>query len=109
MIHDKSWGPWALNPEEHALVVPIPGSPGTDYHIDLYGCTSSAGVLNWIAQIAGKGWADQGSETFRDRLYANVLAAFAETDRDRLRAAVLQVAATASGWVEAIDRRDGAA
>jgi hypothetical protein len=29
-----------------------------DYEVDLDTCTSAAEILDWIAQIAGKNWAD---------------------------------------------------
>jgi hypothetical protein len=43
--------------------------------------------------------------TWLDVLLEEVLEAFAESDRGRLRAELIQVAAVAVQWVEAIDRR----
>lgn len=47
----------------------------------------------------------RGAVTFRDILIEEVFEAFAETDPVRLRAELLQVAAVAVQWIEAIDRR----
>jgi hypothetical protein len=49
-----NWGLWRLDPTE-PVIYPI--SPYR-YEIDLETCTSCANVLDWIAQIAGKGWND---------------------------------------------------
>lgn len=46
-----------------------------------------------------------GLGTWRDVLEEEVSEAFAESDPDALRAELLQVAAVAVAWVEAIDRR----
>lgn len=46
-----------------------------------------------------------GRGTWRDVLAEEVAEAFAERDPARLRAELLQVAAVAVAWVEAIDRR----
>jgi hypothetical protein len=43
--------------------------------------------------------------TWRDILLEEVYEAFAETDSDRLREELIQVAAVALSWVDAIDRR----
>lgn len=43
--------------------------------------------------------------TWRDILLEEVYEAFAESDPDRLREELVQVAAVAVAWVEAIDRR----
>lgn len=43
--------------------------------------------------------------TWRDILWEEVAEAFAEKDEDRLREELIQVAAVASNWVKAIDRR----
>lgn len=50
-----------------------------------------------LAQEDGLAW--------RDILYEEVCEAFAEEDPERLRAELVQVAAVAVAWVEAIDRR----
>ena len=55
--HDHDWGGWELRPS---------GEPTLDYKIGrrevyrvwLRQCTSSAEVLDWICQVAGKAWAD---------------------------------------------------
>ena len=46
-----------------------------------------------------------GEGTWRHILLEEVLEAFAEDDPDKLRAELIQVAAVAVAWVEAIDRR----
>lgn len=50
-----------------------------------------------------------GRGTWADILLEEVAEAYAEDDPDRLRAELVQVAAVAVAWVEAIDRRGGAA
>ncbi|MGN9842063.1 NUDIX hydrolase [Nonomuraea sp. H19] len=49
--------------------------------------------------------ARSGALTWRHILAEEVLEAFAETDRDRLRAELIQVAAVAVKWAQALDRR----
>jgi hypothetical protein len=49
--------------------------------------------------------AGAGALTWRDILDEEVAEAFAETDPARLRAELVQVAAVAVAWIEAIDRR----
>ncbi|HET6917266.1 MAG TPA: hypothetical protein VFH56_14325 [Acidimicrobiales bacterium] len=46
-----------------------------------------------------------GNGTWRHILYEEVAEAFAEIDPKRLREELIQVAAVAVAWVEAIDRR----
>lgn len=47
----------------------------------------------------------RGTVTFRDIFYEEVREAFAETDPTLLRTELIQCAAVAVSWVEAIDRR----
>nr|WP_203950423.1 hypothetical protein [Microbispora rosea] len=47
----------------------------------------------------------EGRVTWRHILYEEVLEAFAEEDTDRLRAELIQVAAVAVKWIQALDRR----
>jgi hypothetical protein len=49
--------------------------------------------------------AARGEVTWRDILWEEVAEALAESDPARLRAELIQVAAVAAAWVEAIDRR----
>ena len=42
-----------LDPERFVLTL---DPSGHDYEIDLESCTSSAQVLDWLCQIAGKSW-----------------------------------------------------
>ncbi len=48
-----------------------------------------------------------GTVTFADILLEEVFEALAETDPAKLRTELIQVAAVAAQWVEAIDRRPG--
>jgi len=50
--------------------------------------------------------AADGTVTFRHILAEEVAEAFAETDAARLRAELVQVAAVAVMWIEALDRRE---
>lgn len=52
---------------------------------------------------------EQGTVTFRDILVCEVAEAFDEVDPVRLRAELIQVAAVAVQWVEAIDARQAVA
>jgi hypothetical protein len=52
--------------------------------------------------------AADGNLTFRHVLAEEVAEAFAESDPAALRAELVQVAAVAAAWIEAIDRRVGA-
>ncbi|WP_217428307.1 hypothetical protein [Microlunatus speluncae] len=47
----------------------------------------------------------EGTGTWSDVLAEEFAEAMAEIDPDRLRAELVQVAAVATGWIEAIDRR----
>ena len=50
--------------------------------------------------------ADHGALTWRDVLREEVREAFAESDPVALRAELVQVAAVAAAWIEAIDRNE---
>ncbi len=83
--------------------------------------------INWMDQITPAfGWSENPSEhtanlakrstnraakngklTFLQILLEEVAEAFAETDTKKLRTELIQVAAVAAQWVEAIDRREG--
>lgn len=49
---------------------------------------------------------ERGAGTWRHILIEEVAEAFAETDPAKLRAELVQVAAVAAAWIEAIDRRE---
>jgi len=53
---------------------------------------------DWLARVPGR-------VTWRAILEEEVAEAYAETDPEKLRAELVQVAAVAVKWVEAIDRR----
>jgi hypothetical protein len=51
-----TWGPWAL--DRKRLVLELPQDEWTPlYEVDLERCPTAAAVLDWIAQVQGKGWA----------------------------------------------------
>lgn len=52
--------------------------------------------------------AREGGLTYLDILHEEVAEAFAEKDEQALRAELVQVAAVAVQWIEAIDRREAA-
>lgn len=58
-----------------------------------------------LAKVRNDAHVAEGILTFRDILEEEVFEAFAESDPDRLREELIQVAAVAGAWVEAIDRR----
>jgi hypothetical protein len=62
-------------------------------------------VLAQIARDECQEAADRGESTWRGILCEEVCEAFAEADPAKLREELLQVAAVAAAWVEAIDRR----
>jgi hypothetical protein len=51
----KYWGPWCLDPTR--LVLECYEGRRWVYEVDLEQCTTSAQVLDWIAQVAMKTWA----------------------------------------------------
>jgi hypothetical protein len=66
-----SWGPWHLDED---LLVLWTEAGGYRYEIDLEECLSSAHVLDWICQIAGKTWG--GGEDAHDRIVGGLVNAF---------------------------------
>jgi hypothetical protein len=93
-LQNEKWGeqnhPDGTGPD---LVEPVAGHPAT------FGMLSDAARLytDHAAEYGRLTWADILREEFREAL--------AEADPDRLRAELLQVAAVAVAWAEAIDRR----
>jgi hypothetical protein len=51
----RGWGPWDIDPDVFVLWTV---APGYRYEVDLEECTTSAQVLDWVCQVAGKTWAD---------------------------------------------------
>lgn len=51
------WGPWHIDRDVYVLWT---DAPGYRYEVDLELCTTSAQVLDWICQVAGKQWDDRG-------------------------------------------------
>lgn len=68
--------------------------------------TATAAVLADALRARCKAHAASGVVTFLDILMEEVAEAFAESDPAKLRTELVQVAAVATAWVEAIDRRD---
>lgn len=97
---DARWGPQALPDGTGAQVV----------HRDK-GVLRDLAVLDIKRQEARAAQANcdraaaEGCLTYRHILEEEVAEAFAEDDIARLRAELIQVAAVATKWVEAIDRR----
>lgn len=54
----RHWGPWRLDRKAGRLIFPIPGGGGHTYDVDLRGCVTPEGVLDWVCHIADKRWAD---------------------------------------------------
>lgn len=64
-----------------------------------------AGAESEVARRSTDEAADLGALTWRHVLAEEVLEAFAESDPRRLRAELIQVAAVAVKWTQALDRR----
>lgn len=64
-------------------------------------------ILRDAARNACQREAEAGHPTWRSILFEEVAEAFAETDPAKLRAELVQVAAVAAAWIEAMDRRAG--
>jgi hypothetical protein len=77
---------------------------GEQNHPDGTGGSGALYVADRYRSIVDHGLAD-GTATWRDVLLEEVYEALAETDPDRLRAELVQIAAVAAAWIEAIDRR----
>lgn len=64
------------------------------------------GTLAYVARATTDAAAKTGTVTWADILLEEVGEAFAESNPAKLRAELVQVAAVAAQWVEAIDRRE---
>lgn len=69
------------------------------------GTSLSAGGSAFAAKVVCERQAAAGTLTWRSILDEEVAEAFAETDPEKLEAELIQVAAVAVAWVEAIRRR----
>jgi hypothetical protein len=59
MRNPETWGPWHLDPDNLVLWIGHVRHPDVSaYEVDLERCLTSAAVLDWICQVAGKSWAD---------------------------------------------------
>ncbi|TIH27052.1 hypothetical protein, partial [Subtercola vilae] len=76
-----------------------------DGHRGISLATASADVLAGCAKQVTDSAAKQGNVFWQDILLEEVFEAFAESDTSKLRTELIQVAAVAQQWVEAIDRR----
>lgn len=69
----------------------------------------TGGQMREFAAMVARGWCDKqhetNSETWLDILNEEMAEAFAESDEAKLRKELVQVAAVAVAWIEAIDRR----
>jgi hypothetical protein len=54
----RQWGYWRLELDTLELAFNKPGRMGGFYIVDLDRITNPAQALDWIAQLAGKGWLD---------------------------------------------------
>jgi hypothetical protein len=54
--HRLDWGPWRLDLDARELYTDPDSHVGYAYPVDLDRCTTSAEVLDWVCQIADKGW-----------------------------------------------------
>lgn len=78
---------------------------GTGRDADLWWLSGSFGRLACTARDTTQAHAESGTVSFADILLEEVFEALAEAEPARLRAELVQVAAVAVQWVEAIDRR----
>jgi hypothetical protein len=79
---------------------------GIQNHPDGTGGTPARSAADWARTKCDEN-AAAGSVTWRDILREETYEALAETDPVALRTELIQVAAVASAWVEALDRRLG--
>jgi hypothetical protein len=77
---------------------------GEQNHPDGTGRPDDAWVADAVRERCEAAFAE-GRGTWRDVLTEEFQEALAETDADKLRAELIQVAAVCVAWVEAIDRR----
>lgn len=84
------------------------GDDSSKDHADGTGPTIPSLNAREAAQHATDYAAENGTLTWRHILEEEVCEALAESDPAKLRAELIQVAAVAVKWVEAIDRRGGA-
>jgi hypothetical protein len=85
-----------------------PDGTGDDRHLFRTTSRDTYGTLCYLAKSATDRHAAQGDVTFADILAEEVFEALSALAVDELRAELVQVAAVAVAWVEAIDRRAGA-
>lgn len=76
---------------------------GEQNHPDGTGLPEDAANANLAREICQRAFAT-GQGTFADILTEEVMEAFAETDKAKLREELIQVAAVAVAWAEKIDR-----
>lgn len=81
---------------------------GEQNHPDGTGGTTMVMLADLRRDVADRA-AKAGALTWKHILAEEVYEAFAESDVDKLRTELIQVAAVAVGWVEALDRRAHAA
>ena len=100
---DTKWGeqnhPDGTGPRVHSLS--RLRHPGAEPHLDV----TLASDLAQAAKVATDTAADEGVLSWSDILLEEVFEALAEDDLDKLRNELIQTAAVAQQWVQAIDRR----
>lgn len=83
-----------------------PDGTGDDRHLFRTTSRETYGTLCYLARSTTDRTAEQGTVTFADIFAEEVFEALAESDPVKLRAELIQTAAVAVAWVEAIDRRE---
>ena len=69
---------------------------------------TTMGTLAYLSREACQAANEEGGDTYAKIMLEEVFEAMAEDDEQRVRAELIQCAAVAVAWVEAIDRRAGA-
>lgn len=69
----EAWGPWRLEADTLCLVAIDPSNGRWIYEVDLERSLTSAEALDWIFQVAGKGWADDATLAGLVRAIGDVL------------------------------------
>lgn len=76
---------------------------GEQNHLDGTGRPGDEYLAWWARTVCQAN--DPAKDNWRDILQEEVSEAFAETDPEALRAELVQIAAVAAAWIEALDRR----
>lgn len=101
---DQAHLPDGTGPDSYPLVV----YPGIPYLMDDLQASSLASFATYDTKAHSQNEGGDGTVTWWHILREEVFEAAAEEDPDKLRAELVQVAAVALKWAEAIDRRNRA-